>query len=181
MSTWPQTIETERLTLAFPTPADAPDIFERYAQDEEVTRYLSWTTHKSLDETHKFLQNMIDFRESGTSIIWLIRDRATGQLLGAVGVRPAGPKAELGYCLAQDAWGHGYAVEAARAAINAAFQEESIWRVQAHCDIEAVRSQRVLEKLGMTCEGVLRRHSLLPNRSPEPRDMICYAVTRDEL
>src|SRR3990172_4378710 len=117
MPTWPQTIETERLTLAFPSPEDAPEIFERYAQDGDVTRYLSWPTQHSLRETEEFIARSIAWREEGTSINWLIRDRATGRLLGAVGIRPAGPKAELGYCLAREAWGQGTAGEASRAGV----------------------------------------------------------------
>lgn len=51
----PETVETARLTLARPTPADAAYIFERYAGDAEVTRFLGWPRHQSLADTRAFL------------------------------------------------------------------------------------------------------------------------------
>jgi ribosomal-protein-alanine N-acetyltransferase len=46
------------------------------------------------------------------------------------------------------------------------------------CDAENVASSRVLEKAGMTREGLLRRYAMHPNVSDEPRDSLCYALTK---
>jgi [ribosomal protein S5]-alanine N-acetyltransferase len=53
-----------------------------------------------------------------------------------------------------------------------------VHRVYALCDAEHVASAHVMEKCGMQREGLLRKHSVLPNFSPGPRDMLCYAKVR---
>jgi RimJ/RimL family protein N-acetyltransferase len=53
-----------------------------------------------------------------------------------------------------------------------------MWRVWGVCDVENVGSARVMEKAGLSFEGVLRRHTIHPNVGTEPRDMRCYAKTR---
>jgi RimJ/RimL family protein N-acetyltransferase len=85
---------------------------------------------------------------------------------------------QFGYCLTRDAWGHGYATEAARAFVAAAFQVPGIWRIQAFCDVENTASARVLEKIGLEREGTLRRYMVLPNMGDAPRDAHCYAKIR---
>jgi ribosomal-protein-alanine N-acetyltransferase len=62
--------------------------------------------------------------------------------------------------------------------VNWALNEPTIFRVWAHCDIENRASARVLEKSGMTEEGILRRFSIRPSISSEPRDSILYAKVR---
>ena len=85
---------------------------------------------------------------------------------------------QFGYCLARDAWGQGYATEAAGAFIAAALDIPTLWRIQAYCDVENCASARVLEKIGLEREGTLRRYMVLPNLSNEPRDVHCYAKVR---
>ena len=76
--------------------------------------------------------------------------------------------------LARDAWGKGYATESLAAMLDLAFARPTITRVYALCDVEHRASARVMEKCGMQREGVRRAHSVLPNLSPHPRDMLCY-------
>jgi RimJ/RimL family protein N-acetyltransferase len=68
--------------------------------------------------------------------------------------------------------------EATRAVINWAFQQPSIYRVYATTDVENVASQHMLEKVGMQCEGVLRKYTIHPNISDIPRDSYMYAITK---
>ena len=118
------------------------------------------------------------WRKAGTSFAWLIRSRETNLVLGMIGHRVHGPRAHLGYCLARDAWGQGYATEAARRVVEAALAEPSIWRVEALCDAEHTASTRVLQKAGLAYEGTLQRYMVLPNLGNVPRDMRCYARVR---
>ena len=71
--------------------------------------------------------------------------------------------------------GEGIATEAARAVVDWALSESSVFRVWAVTDVDNVRSARVLEKLGFEREGRLRRWMIAPNLSDEPRDCWCYA------
>jgi len=61
------------------------------------------------------------------------------------------------------AQGKGYATEATRAIIHWAFQQSTIYRVNASTDIENVASQKVLGKAGMVREGLLRKYIVHPN------------------
>ena len=68
--------------------------------------------------------------------------------------------------------------EAMRAVIDWTFRQPSIYRVYATTDVENVASRRVLEKVGMQCEGTLRKHIVHPNISDVPRDSYMYAIVK---
>jgi RimJ/RimL family protein N-acetyltransferase len=171
-------ILTKRLRLRPPAETDAANIFARYGQDALVCRYMSWTPHQSIDDTLAFLRRTIASNDEGTSAGYLIFSRESGQLLGSVGGALQGQRVQFGYCLARDAWGCGYATEAAGAFVEAVIAEPAIWRIQAFCDVENRSSARVLEKIGLTFEGTLRRYMVLPNLGDIPRDVHCYAKVR---
>jgi RimJ/RimL family protein N-acetyltransferase len=173
----PEELLTERLRMRPPTQADAERMFARYGQDAEVCRYMSWVPHRTVEDSFAFLKRI----EEEKRVVRLIFCRATGELLGSVGGQPQGHRVEFGYCLARDAWGRGLATEAARAFVAAVMQDPSICRVQAFCDAENRASARVLEKVGLSREGMLRRYMVMPNISEAPRDVVCYAKVREDL
>jgi len=70
--------------------------------------------------------------------------------------------------------------EAARAVLTAAAAQPELHRIWAVCDVENMVSARVLEKIGMLREGILRRWVIHPNVSSEPRDALCYSWIRLE-
>jgi [ribosomal protein S5]-alanine N-acetyltransferase len=172
----PTEIETERLHLRPPCKSDAEELFARYGHDSQVCRYMSWTPHGSVDDTIAYLEGSIADEQVGKITARLIFARESGQLVGSVGGQWQGPRIQFGYCLARDAWGRGFATEAASAFVAAAMREPAIYRVQAFCDLENRASARVLEKIGLTLEGTLRRYLVLPNLGEEPRDVFCYAI-----
>ena len=177
---FPAALQTERLCLRAITPDDAEEVFRRYASDPEVTRYLSWPTHRTIEDTRTFLMERTPETRAAGGEIWVIEPLRGGPLLGAIGARlQFDCGVDFGYSLARDAWGMGYATEAASVVVEAALAIPTIWRVQAMCDVEHQRSARVLQKVGLAYEGKLRRYCILPNRSDEPRDMLCFAKVRD--
>lgn len=86
---------------------------------------------------------------------WAVERRDDGRLLGRVGLwEPEGwPAIEVGWSLARPAWGHGYAQEAARAAMAWGWSELRLERLISLIDPENVRSIRVAERLGMQRDG----------------------------
>ena len=98
--------------------------------------------------------------------------------MGMISARVDSHKLNLGYGLARRYWGNGYMPEVIQGLIHWALKQPDIYRVWAVCDIENVASARVMEKAGMQREGILRRWSMHPNRSDEPRDCYCYAKTK---
>lgn len=177
---FPEEIETDRLLLRWRTENDAEEIFARYAQDPEVTRFLLWRPHRSIDDTLAFLRERTQKHEAGTLASWMIRAQDTGNLLGTIGLGIDGHKATLGYCLARDAWGTGFATEAVCAVVRVCQYRDEIWRIEATCHVANRASARVLEKSGFTFEGTLRRDTVYPNLGDEPHDGHLYAIVRGD-
>ena len=175
---WPSTIETERLVLRQPTASDAPAIFDSYARDPEVVRYLTWRPHGSIADTHAFIDAIRSRWEVHSELTWALTLRGDDRLIGMIGLRPRGFKSDIGYVLARPHWGRGLMTEAGGTIVDLAFTDPAVHRVWAVCDADNRASARVLEKIGMTCEGVLRRWIVHPNVSDQPRDAFCYARIR---
>ena len=171
----PLVYETDRLRMRQPLIDDAEAIFEQYGQDPEVTRYMTWRPHKTKAETEVFLNRCMSVWADGSAYPWVIEKRQDGQLIGMVEVCIDQFKASLGYTLAKSQWGNGYMPEAIGGIVEWLLQQESIYRVWAVCDVDNRASARVLEKVKMQREGVLRKWILHPNLSAEPRDCYCYA------
>lgn len=174
----PSTIQTPRLVLRRPRVGDAEAIFARYASDREVTRYVGWPVHASVEDTRSFLAFSDAEWEHWPAGAYLVFARAGGALLGSTGLSFETPqRAMTGYVLSRDAWGQGYATESLQAMIDLA-PTCGVRRLYAICHVDHAASYRVLEKCAFVREGVLRRHSIFPNLSPgEPADVLCYAMT----
>jgi len=102
------------------------------------------------------LARLIEHQERHGFSFWAVIDRESGLLAGECGLyllEGRGPEVELGYSFARRWWGQGYAVEAARAALDEAFGPLEMERVIAITRPENHRSQRVLERLGFTADG----------------------------
>lgn len=174
----PETLETTRLLLRLPIMEDAEPIFQKYAQDPEVSKYLIWHLHKNIDTTREFLHGCIQCWKDETAFPWVITNKNDNVLLGMIEIRIDRYLADFGYGIARQYWGNGYATEAAKIIIKWALKQESIYRVWAICDIENMASARVMEKAGMQREGILRRYTIHPNISSEPRDCYCYSIVK---
>jgi ribosomal-protein-alanine N-acetyltransferase len=174
----PPTIETERLVLRLPVPADAEAIFNSYAQDTEVAHYMIWRPHENIAETERVVAGCIAAWEGEARFPYVITLKENGALVGMIEIRIDTFSADVGYVLAREHWGQGLMSEALKPIVEWALSQESIFRVWASCDAENAGSARVLEKAGMQREGLLRRHTIHPNLSAEPRDCYCYAITK---
>lgn len=174
----PESLLTLRLHLRKPQREDAPSIFEAYAQDPEVTRYLAFRPHRGLIDSHQAVERFLEGWRTGKSFCWLIFRRDGGELIGAIAARPD-QGVNLGYLIARPFWRQGFMSEALAAIVAWAFTQPPVFRVWAVCDLENEASARVLERNGFHQEGILRRWSLHPNVSDIPRDCYCYARTRN--
>ncbi|MFN8411630.1 MAG: GNAT family N-acetyltransferase [Anaerolineales bacterium] len=174
----PEILETSRLLLRLPVLDDANDIFQKYAQDQEVTKHLIWRPHENVNVTREFIRHCIQSWLSNTSFPWVVIRKNDDELLGMLELRIDTFRADLGYVLAREYWGNGYATEITKAVVDWAMAQESIFRVWATCDVENLASARVLEKAGMQREGILRRYIVHPTISNEPRDSYCYSKVK---
>lgn len=158
---------------------DAATVFGTYARDEGVTRYLTFRPNQTLEETEEFMRARLRKMEEGGAFTWAITRRGDDdRLIGMIELRLQKFKADFGYVLARQFWGQGLMTEALRAVLDFGFSLPGIYRVWAICDVDNVGSARVMEKAGLSFEGILRRYAMHPNADPEPRDVRCYAKTR---
>lgn len=174
----PKSLKTDRLSLRKAKLADAEAIFRQYATDPEVTKYVSWRAHRNLEETRDYMRMCSLAWDVGRAFHWVIERAGDKQVMGMMIARADAGKWELGYVLARQHWGRGFMTEALQELIAWALKQEDVYRVWAVCDVDNLASARVMEKSGMQREGVLRRWSVHPNLSPEPRDSYCYAIVK---
>ncbi|MBN1409387.1 MAG: GNAT family N-acetyltransferase [Spirochaetales bacterium] len=170
-------METDNLLLRIPSVSDAKAIFQNYATDPEVTRYLPWKPHKNIGETRRYLKGLLEKWITSKEFTWVIIDKKSRDVMGMIALRVQGYKAEFGYVLARRHWNRGYMTEALKKIIELCFDTGSIYRVWGVCDIENPASKRVMEKSGLSYEGILKKFIRHPNISDVPRDVQCYAIT----
>lgn len=176
----PPQIETARLTLFQPAPSDAADVFERYASDPEVTRFLGWPRHQSVADTQAFLAFSASEWERWPAGPYLIRSRDDGRLLGGTGLGfETSDQAVTGYVLARDAWGLGYATEALEAVVGVS-RRLGVARLHALCHPHHRASWRVLEKCGFVRDTTWSQQTEFPNLAPGVlQDVLRYGVVLD--
>lgn len=176
----PERFETSRLVLRKPTLADAEAVFIRYASDSEVTRYLGWPRHQSVDDTKAFLTFSDAEWSRWPAGPYLIESRSEHTLLGGTGLGFEAPStAVTGYVLARDAWGNGYATEALTAVVDIA-KKLGVVRLYALCHPGHPASARVLEKCGFRLEQRLVQFAEFPNLNPGFRGA-CLRYVRGEV
>ena len=169
-------LTTPRLELRQPQQDQAPLIFEAFSSDARVTRYLKWQPHRHVTDAKTAMTQRLARLRDSSEFSWVAFRRSTNLVVGILSLWPSPPAAELGFALARSAWGQGLAVEAAAAVLDWALRRARLERVWAACDGENVRSQRVLEKLGMVQERVALGFAIHPNISSEARDCFVYAI-----
>lgn len=154
-----KTIETDRLILRQFRIEDAEDMYNNWATDAEVTRFLTWSPHPDINFTKGLLEDWIARYSELTSYNWVIELKETGAVVGNISVVKLNEKieaADIGYCMGKAWWGRGIMPEALKAVIAYLFEEVGLNRVAACHDVNNPKSGRVMQKAGMTKEGVLR-------------------------
>jgi RimJ/RimL family protein N-acetyltransferase len=153
-------LETTRLILRPFTLADAPAL-QREAGDADVANTTCNIPHPYPDgaATEFIAAQTLTYalgEEAGFAIVLRTEDR----LIGAAGLRITRRflRAELGYWIAKSCWGRGYATEAARAVVEFGFHTLGLHKIEAQYFTRNPASGRVMQKIGMTEEGVLRDH-----------------------
>lgn len=172
-------LETDRLILRKMRLEDAEAMFA-YASDPEVTRYVIWATHRTIEDSRAFLELTVSSYASGEGLDWGIVYKGDEKFIGTcgfVGHSPEHARAEIGYVLSRRYWGRGLAPEAVRALIRFGFERMDLNRIEARCIAGNTASARVLEKAGMTYEGTLREREKIQG---ELRNMKMYSILRRE-
>jgi RimJ/RimL family protein N-acetyltransferase len=174
----PDTFRTDRLLLRPVAVADADAIFDTYAQDEEVARYVIWRPHRNREETQAYIERCLATPRE-VERTYMVVGSDDNVVRGAFALRQRAPhRLDCGYVLARRWWRQGLMTEVLSEVAVWALRQPSIFRLGAVCDVDNIRSARVLEKSGFIREGVLRSWLVHPNISDEPRNCYSYARVR---
>lgn len=173
--------ETERLILRKARSSDVGDIFN-YCKNPNVARFVTWQPHQTLLDSQKFIDFAKDCYAQGACdpLMIILKDDPQKRVIGSIGLMPANPKHrtfELAYAISEEHWGKGLIVEAAKPLINYGFEHFAMVRLQCRCDVLNPQSARVMEKLGMKFEGVLRASMHIKGRH---WDMNMYSLLKSE-
>ena len=156
-----KTIETDRLILRQFTMDDAAPMFRNWASDDQVTRYLTWPTHESVEISSMVLSDWTSHYGEPDFYNWAIVLKENGPEpignISVVHVKDSTLCATMGYCMSRAHWRKGIMAEALTALIAFLFDEVGFNRIEADHDIENPASGRVMQKSGMTFEGTSRQ------------------------
>ena len=148
-------ITTDRLLLRKPRREDASDLAVAYA-DPEVVQFMGDGSTATLEEVEQGIARWLERWESWGMSLFVLERREDGRIVGRAGFLRWDPEAwevggdetELGWLLAREHWGHGYATEAALALRDWAFQDRGLTRLISLVNHENLRSIRVAERIG---------------------------------
>jgi ribosomal-protein-alanine N-acetyltransferase len=146
-----------RLDLRPFTAADATAAHRVYG-DAEVMRHVGEGEPASPEQTARMLAEYADHQARHGFAFWAVIERGTGELIGDAGLELTAQGVELGYTLARDRWGHGFATEAGRLCVEAADGPLGLRRLVALADVENPASAAVLDRLGFVEDQVVRAY-----------------------
>ncbi|MHC4470820.1 MAG: GNAT family N-acetyltransferase [Planctomycetota bacterium] len=167
-------IETERLILRPFTEDDVPEVARMAGERAIADTTLNLPHPYAEGDARTWIEKHEPGAREGKQLTLAIQHR-DGPLLGAVGlaIAPEQGRAELGYWVGVEHWNRGYATEAAGAVVSHAFMALGLRRIHACHLTRNAASGRVMEKIGMRREGVLREHVL---KWDVPEDIALWAV-----
>lgn len=174
-----KTLKTERLILRKFTVNDYKDMFNNWANDENVTRFLTWQPHESRQATRQLLEGWCAAYENVNTYNWAMEFE--GQVIGNISVVRISDKseyAELGYCMSRKYWNKGLMTEATRAVIDFLFSEVGVHRVTIAHAVKNPASGKVAQKCGLTYEGT-KRETFKSSRG-EFFDIAYYGILKQE-
>ncbi len=173
-------LETDRLILRPFTPEDAIPMFRNWASDEEVTRFLTWPTHKDVEVTGRVIADWCKGYEAPDYYQWAIELKEIKEPIGSIAAVKTDDRTEsatIGYCIGRRWWRQGITSEALREVIRFFFEEVGMNCVNACHDPRNPNSGRVMRSCGMALEGTWRAGGI---NNQGVCDETWYSILRSE-
>lgn len=175
-----KTLETERLILRKFKGEDASDLFNNWANDSNVTKYLTWPTHENLDTSKYVIGLWLNEYSNSDHYNWCIELKEDGQAIGSISVVSIDENVEaveIGYCIGKEYWDKGIVTEAFLSIIKFLFEEVDVKRIVAKHDTNNPASGAVMKKCGLKFEGVNRKAG---KNNTGICDMAVYSILKEE-
>ncbi|MDM5335903.1 GNAT family N-acetyltransferase [Fictibacillus enclensis] len=174
-------IETDRLILRRLEPTDAQSMFDHWLSDERVTDNLIKGAHKTVSETFEWVDGIVREYSSKEFCDWGIEIKTTGELIGEIELYnfdiPT-ENCEVGYSLGCRWWHQGYGTEALRAVVEFGFRYMNIHKISAAHNIDNAASGRIMSKVGMAQEGMIRHK--IRNAKNQYKDCAVYGILQED-
>ena len=153
------TIESERLIFRHWEKSDAPTLFNGWANNEEITKYLTWNPHTDIETTNYIIDKRIKEYEEKDRINFAIVLKEKNILIGSIDVVGyINNNPEIGYMLKKEYWNKGYMSEACLRVIKFLFSL-GFKKIYIRAQVENIASNRVIQKCGgkfIECKEVER-------------------------
>ncbi len=145
-------IETNRFIIRKFLRTDASMVFNNYAKDQDVTKYLTWYPHESINDTIKYLEFVLSTNQHNYAIV----DRENNQVIGSISNVSESADftlCEVGYCLGKKYWNQGIMTEVFTAYLDYLFYEMNYEIVTAKHHLDNYASGKVMLKCGFKFNG----------------------------
>ena len=171
-----ETIETKRLLLRKFRIEDADEMFSNWANDSEVTKYMTWEPHLNVEVTKNILSLWINEYENPKTYRYAITIKETGELIGSIDVVDfVNGCPEIGYCLSRKHWNKGLMTEACKAFISYLLNE-GFSKIVIEAEVNNIGSNRVIEKCGF--KYTHQEERLCSEAKPYPVVVNWYQLTK---
>lgn len=173
-------LETQRLILRPFNENDAQAVFDNWASDDEVTKYLTWPTHQCVEHSLGYMKYCVQAYRDPTTYQWGIELMDTHELIGNISVVKVIEEIssmDLGWVIGRRWWGQGYMPEAAEKVVGFLFDMVGANRIAAEHDVNNPKSGRVMQKIGMKYEGTLRQYG---RNNQGIVDCVVYSILKEE-
>lgn len=172
----------DRIVLRPFAAEDAPLMFKNWANDPDVTRYMTWFPHKDAQETEAIISMWEEGYSKPDFYQWAILLRKTNEPIGSIGVvklDEAHQSCELGYCIGKPFWHQGYTSEALKEVLKFLFEQVGFQTVTARHDVRNPHSGDVMKKCGM--RYMETRKNIGFTKEGEPLSCAYYTICKDGL
>lgn len=176
-----KTLETDRLILRKVKLEDAYIAYENWCNSDIVDKYVLWKKHNNIEETLEIYSKWVEDYEDLKTFRWIVELKDTHDLIGTIDVSKKFIKygsCEIGYCYSEKYWNKGYATEALLKVVKFLFEECNADIVNASFMENNPASGRVMEKVGMIYEGILR--SRVIDKNNVRNNLLNYSITKEE-
>lgn len=176
-----QQLETKRLILRRYVREDAAAMYQNWASDEAVTKYLTWPAHTSLEVSERVTEDWVKSYSDERYYHWAITVKENGDEpvgdIAVVNMKEDISMVHIGYCIGKAWWHQGITSEALKAVMDFMFDIVDVNRIEARHDPRNPNSGKVMEKCGMKYEGTLRSAD---RNNQGICDACCYALLKSE-
>jgi len=174
------TLETERLILRRFYIEDADAMYNNWASDAEVTKFLTWPTHSDVAVSKAVITSWLELYQKPNHYSWTIVLKAIDEPIGSIAAvkrRDDISMVHIGYCIGRKWWHKGYTSEALTRLVRFFFEEVGANRIESRHDPRNPNSGKVMQKCGLRYEGISRAADV---NNQGICDVVNYAILAED-